>query len=48
VKAVFDSAIKEVIKPLVKQKEKTKKKKKQKSNHGCLSNVLCGRIVTRH
>ncbi|KAH0852042.1 hypothetical protein HID58_094262 [Brassica napus] len=49
VKAVFDSAIKEVIKPVVKQKDKTKKKKKQQSNHhGCLSNVLCGRIVTRH
>ncbi|KAF2579831.1 hypothetical protein F2Q68_00004124 [Brassica cretica] len=48
VKAVFDSAIKEVIKPVVKQKEKTQKTKKQKSNHGCLSNVLCGRIVTRH
>ncbi|KAJ4897394.1 Rac-like GTP-binding protein ARAC10 [Raphanus sativus] len=46
--AVFDSAIKEVIKPVVKQKEKTNKKKKQKSSHGCLSNVLCGRIVTRH
>nr|VDC67370.1 unnamed protein product [Brassica rapa] len=48
VKAVFDSAIKEVIKTVVKQKEKTNNKKKQKSNHGCLSNVLCGRIVTRH
>ncbi|CAN7023531.1 unnamed protein product [Brassica rapa subsp. trilocularis] len=47
VKAVFDSAIKEVIKLVVKQKEKTNNKKKQKSNHGCLSNVLCGRIVTR-
>ncbi|XP_048626340.1 rac-like GTP-binding protein ARAC10 isoform X2 [Brassica napus] len=47
VKAVFDSAIKEVIKPVVKQKEKTKKKKKQKSTHGCLS-ILCGRMVTRH
>ncbi|CAF2145121.1 hypothetical protein BRARA_B03833 [Brassica rapa] len=48
VKAVFDSAIKEVIKPVVKQKEKTKKKKKQKSTHGCLSSILCGRMVTRH
>ena len=37
VKAVFDSAIKEVIKPVVKQKAKTQKTKKQKSNHGCLS-----------
>jgi Ras-related C3 botulinum toxin substrate 1 len=34
VKAVFDAAIKVVIKPAVKQKEK---KKKQKPRSGCLS-----------
>jgi Ras-related C3 botulinum toxin substrate 1 len=40
VKAVFDAAIKVVIKPAVKQKEK---KKKQKPRSGCLSNILCGK-----
>ncbi|XP_010503426.1 PREDICTED: rac-like GTP-binding protein ARAC8 isoform X1 [Camelina sativa] len=40
VKAVFDAAIKVVIKPVVKQKEK---KKKQKQHNRCLSHILCGK-----
>ncbi|KHG14640.1 Rac-like GTP-binding protein 3 [Gossypium arboreum] len=38
VKAVFDAAIKVVIKPPQKQKEK-----KKKPSRGCLINVFCGR-----
>ncbi|GAY38913.1 hypothetical protein CUMW_040350 [Citrus unshiu] len=41
VKAVFDAAIKVVIKPPQKQKEKKKKQR------GCLLNVFCGRNLVR-
>lgn len=42
VKAVFDAAIKVVIKPPQKQKEKKKKQRR-----GCLLNVFCGRNIVR-
>ncbi|KAG7021470.1 Rac-like GTP-binding protein 3, partial [Cucurbita argyrosperma subsp. argyrosperma] len=41
VKAVFDAAIKVVIKPPQKQKEK------RKPHRGCLLNVICGRNLMR-
>ncbi|CAL1406469.1 unnamed protein product [Linum trigynum] len=41
VKAVFDAAIRVVIKPATKPKDAKKKKKQQR--RGCLLNVLCGR-----
>ncbi|KAL5191939.1 Rac-like GTP-binding protein ARAC8 [Glycine soja] len=42
VKAVFDAAIRMVIKPPLKQNEKRKKKPR-----GCFLNVLCGRNIVR-
>nr|KYP52875.1 Rac-like GTP-binding protein ARAC10 [Cajanus cajan] len=43
VKAVFDAAIRMVIKPPQKQNEKRKKKPR-----GCFLNILCGRNIVRH